>query len=89
MRLDRYLKVSRLIKRRSVAKEVADGGSIFINGRVAKPSTEVKIGDELELKLGRNIIGVKVVLLLDHADVLQAEEMYEILYQESMTERRS
>ncbi len=89
MRLDRYLKVSRLIKRRTVAKEVADGGSILVNGKVAKPSTEIKIGDELELKLGRNVIGVKVLMLLEHAGVLDSEKMYEVLYQENISDRRS
>ncbi|MFA5421388.1 MAG: RNA-binding S4 domain-containing protein [Bacilli bacterium] len=89
MRLDRYLKVSRLIKRRTVAKEIADGGSILANGKVAKPSTDIKIGDELELRLGRHLIGVKVLLLLDHAGALEAETMYEVLYQDSMSERRS
>jgi|LSQX01.1.fsa_nt_gb ribosomal 50S subunit-recycling heat shock protein len=89
MRLDRYLKVSRLIKRRTVAKEVADGGSILVNGKVAKPATEIKIGDELELKLGRHIIGVKVLMLLEHAGVLDSEKMYEVLYQENISDRRS
>lgn len=89
MRLDRYLKVSRLIKRRTVAKEVADGGSILVNGKVAKPSTEIKVGDELELKLGRNIIGVKVLSLLEHAGILASEDMYEVLYQENIADRRS
>lgn len=89
MRLDRYLKVSRLIKRRTVAKEVADGGSILVNGRIAKPATEVKIGDQLELKLGRNIIGVKVLSLLEHAGIVESETMYEVMYQENITDRRS
>ncbi len=89
MRLDRYLKVSRLIKRRSVAKEVADGGRILINGKTAKPSSEVKIGDELELHLGRNTIGVKVLLLNECANLQDAEDMYEVLYQENTLERRS
>jgi ribosomal 50S subunit-recycling heat shock protein len=89
MRLDRYLKVSRLIKRRTVAKEVADGGSILVNGRIAKPATEVKIGDQLELKLGRNIIGVKVLSLLEHAGIVESETMYEVMYQENIADRRS
>lgn len=89
MRLDRYLKVSRLIKRRSVAKEVADGGSITVNGKTAKPSTELKIGDEVELRLGRNVIGVKVLSLLEHVSVVDAEDMYEILYQQISSDRRS
>jgi ribosomal 50S subunit-recycling heat shock protein len=82
MRLDRYLKVSRLIKRRSVAKDVADGGRILINGKTAKPSSEVKVG-------GRNTIGVRVLMVNEHASLQEAEDMYEILYQENILERRS
>ena len=52
MRLDKYLKVSRIIKRRSVAKEAGDGGRVTINGKPAKPSTEVKVGDVLEVRFG-------------------------------------
>ncbi|MDY0345937.1 MAG: RNA-binding S4 domain-containing protein [Bacilli bacterium] len=89
MRLDRYLKLSRLIKRRSVAKEVAEGGRILINGKTAKPSSEIKIGDEIEMHLGRNIVGVKVLTLNEHANLQEAEDMYEILYQEHTSERRS
>ncbi|HOC80314.1 MAG TPA: RNA-binding S4 domain-containing protein [Bacilli bacterium] len=89
MRLDRYLKVSRLIKRRSVAKEIADGGRVLINGKTAKPSSEIKVGDEIELHLGRNTIGVKVLLLNEHANLQEAEDMYIILYQENISERRS
>lgn len=89
MRLDRFLKVSRLIKRRTVAKEVADGGRITVNGKTAKPSTEIKIGDELELRLGRNVIGVKVLSLYEHVAIYDAEDMYEILYQQNISDRRS
>jgi len=89
MRLDRYLKVSRLIKRRSVAKDVADGGRILINGKTAKPSSEVKVGDEIEMHLGRNTIGVRVLMVNEHASLQEAEDMYEILYKENILERRS
>mgnify|MGYP003602129647 CR=1 FL=1 len=53
MRLDKFLKISRIIKRRSVAKEVADKGRIQINGKLAKSSTSVKVGDHMQIKLGR------------------------------------
>jgi len=53
MRLDKFLKVSRLIKRRTLAKEVADKGRIAINGQIAKASSNVKIGDELEIRFGQ------------------------------------
>ena len=52
MRLDKYLKVSRIIKRRTVAKEASEGGRVTLNGKVAKPSTEVKEGDVMEIRFG-------------------------------------
>ena len=55
MRLDKFLKVSRIIKRRTVANEAADGGRISVNGKVVKPSYEVKVGDIIEIKFGDNI----------------------------------
>ncbi len=61
MRLDKYLKVSRLIKRRTVANDLSSGGGVLINGKVAKPSAEVKPGDTLTLDLGRHTITVQVV----------------------------
>ena len=60
MRLDLVLKQTRIIKRRTIAKEVADAGKILVNGKVGKPSTEVKDGDVLELHLGQKIIKVKI-----------------------------
>lgn len=60
MRLDKYLKVSRLIKRRTLAKEVSDQGRIKINGNVAKASSNVTIDDVLEVRLGQRVITVKV-----------------------------
>ena len=61
MRLDKFLKVSRIIKRRTVAKEAADGGRISVNGRVVKPSYEVKVGDIVEIKFGDKISKFKIV----------------------------
>ena len=61
MRLDKYLKVSRLIKRRTVAAEAADGGRISVNGKVAKPSHDVKVGDILELSFGQRSVKVEVL----------------------------
>jgi ribosomal 50S subunit-recycling heat shock protein len=79
MRLDKYLKVSRLIKRRSVANEACDAGRVQINGRVAKASAEVKTGDEIVIGFGNKEMKVRV---LDVAEVIRkedAKEMYEIL----------
>lgn len=61
MRLDKFLKVSRIIKRRTVANEAADGGRISVNGRVVKPSYEVKVGDIVEIKFGDKTSKFKIV----------------------------
>ena len=61
MRLDKFLKVSSIIKRRTVANEAADGGRISVNGRVVKPSYEVKVGDIVEIKFGDKISKFKIV----------------------------
>ena len=61
MRLDKFLKVSRIVKRRTVANEAADGGRISVNGRVVKPSYEVRVGDIVEIKFGDKISKFKIV----------------------------
>ena len=61
MRLDKYLKVSRVIKRRTVANEIADGGRVVVNGRVVKPSYEVKIGDIVEIKFGDKVSKFEII----------------------------
>ena len=63
MRLDKFLKVSRIIKRRTVANEAADGGRIAVNGRVVKPSYEVRVGDIVEIKFGDKISKFKIVAI--------------------------
>ena len=79
MRLDKYLKVSRLIKRRTVAKEIADKGRISINGKVAKSSTDIKIGDELTLLFGNKTLVVKVTDMRETTKKDEAENMYEVV----------
>ena len=79
MRLDKYLKVSRLIKRRTVANEACDQGKISIGGKVAKASAEVKVGDIIELKLGEKVIRVEVLTVAEHAAKADAAEMYRLL----------
>lgn len=61
MRLDKFLKVSRIIKRRTVANEAADGGRISVNGKVVKPSYEVKVNDIIEIKFGDKISKFKII----------------------------
>lgn len=79
MRLDKYLKVSRLIKRRSVAKEVADKGRITINDKLAKSSTDVKVGDVIAIQFGNKTVVVKVDALLDSTRKEDAKEMFTLI----------
>ena len=79
MRLDKYLKVSRIIKRRPVAKEVADKGRIKINGVLAKSSTDLKVNDQIEVRFGNKVLTVKVLEMLDSTKKEDASKMYEII----------
>lgn len=79
MRLDKYLKVSRIIKRRTVAKEVADKGRIKINGILAKSSTDVKLDDQIEIRFGNKLLTVKVLDMKDSTKKEDALKMYEII----------
>ena len=79
MRIDKYLKVSRLIKRRTVANEVADAGRILVNGKPAKASYAVKVGDEIEITLGNRPVKVRVLSVDAPAGKDVAREMYEVL----------
>ncbi len=76
MRLDKYLKVSRLIKRRTVANEACDNGRIQVNGRVQKASYEVKVGDRIEIVLGARTLAVEVVQVSDNVRKDDAVTMY-------------
>jgi len=84
MRLDKFLKVSRLIKRRTLAKEVADQGRITINGKTAKASADVKVGDELSIRFGQKVVTAKVNLLKDTVKKDEANLMYTILKEERL-----
>lgn len=86
MRLDKFLKVSRLIKRRTLAKEVADQGRITINGVTAKASSNVKEGDELSIRLGQRILTVKVEKLQETTKKEEAAGMYQLLKEERVNE---
>lgn len=76
MRLDKYLKVSRLIKRRTVANEACDNGRISVNGRVVKASYEVKVGDRIELAMGQRTVAVEVLQVADNVRKDDAGAMY-------------
>ncbi len=79
MRLDKFLKVSRIIKRRSVAKDFCDANRSKVNGRAAKPGTDIKVGDILELKFGPSYIKVKVLDINEKRGKSEASSMYETL----------
>lgn len=76
MRIDKFLKNSRLIKRRTVAKEACEQGRVKVNDKIAKPGTEVSVGDILTLEFGTRVIKVKVLDLKEHATKDDAKEMY-------------
>ncbi|TWT11098.1 RNA-binding S4 domain-containing protein [Streptococcus sp. sy004] len=79
MRLDKYLKVSRIIKRRPVAKEVADKGRIKVNGILAKSSTDLKINDQIDIRFGNKLLTVRVLEMKDSTKKEDATRMYEIV----------
>ena len=79
MRIDKFLKVSRLIKRRTVANEVADAGRIIVNGREVKASYQVKIGDEIQIIFGTKPVKVKVLSVENVVSKDGAREMYTVI----------
>lgn len=76
MRLDKYLKVSRLIKRRTVANEACDGGRVTVNGRPAKASYDVKVGDVIEVAFGQRTLKIEVAAVEENAKKDEAAAMY-------------
>ena len=76
MRLDKFLKVSRLIKRRTVANEACDNGRISVNGRVGKASYDVKVGDKIEISMGTRTVAVEVLEVADNVRKDDAAGMY-------------
>lgn len=79
MRLDKYLKVSRLIKRRTIANEVCDAGKISVNGKVQRASYNVKEGDIIEVQMGENLLRAQVLVVTEHATKEDASNMYKVL----------
>ncbi|QIL49910.1 RNA-binding S4 domain-containing protein [Weissella coleopterorum] len=86
MRIDKFLKVSRLIKRRAVAKEIADQGRITINDKVAKSSSDVKVGDELSIKFGNRLMVLEIERIIETTKKEDAEHMYKILREDALTD---
>lgn len=79
MRLDKYLKVSRLIKRRTVANEACDAGRVFINDKPAKASANVKVGDVILIQFGNREVKARITLVQETVKKEQAGDMYELL----------
>ena len=79
MRLDKYLKVSRLIKRRTVANEACDAGRVMINGKAATASTSVKVGDVIEILFGTRTVKAEILDVSDNVRKDDAKEMYKLL----------
>lgn len=79
MRLDKYLKTARILKRRTVSKELADNQRVFVNGKVAKPSTEVKVGDIIKVVFGYRELTVRVLMLQKQVNKNDAALMFEVI----------
>lgn len=82
MRLDKYLKVTRLIKRRTIANEACDAGRISVNGKVARASYDVKVGDKIALSLGNRVLTVEVLKIGEHVLKEDATNFYTVISNE-------
>ncbi len=79
MRVDKFLKNSRIIKRRTVAKDACEQGRVEVNGKIAKPGLELKIGDEIKISFGTNVLKLRVKALTESCRKEDAEGMYEVI----------
>jgi ribosomal 50S subunit-recycling heat shock protein len=79
MRIDKYLKISRIIKRRTIAQEACDGGRVLINDKVAKAGTQVKVGDQIKIQFGSNQAIYEVLAVKEHVKKEEVESLYRIL----------
>ena len=79
MRLDKYLKVSRIIKRRTVAQEACTGSRVMLNGKIAKPGADVKVGDTLEITFGEKTVKVRILSVAETVRKEDAAAMYEVI----------
>jgi ribosomal 50S subunit-recycling heat shock protein len=82
MRIDQYLKIARIVKKRPVSKELANQERILINGKTAKPSSDVKIGDEVDCVFGNRHLKIRVLAIADTIKKAQALTLYEVLHEE-------
>ncbi|USB33313.1 RNA-binding S4 domain-containing protein [Paenibacillus sp. YPG26] len=88
MRLDKFLKVSRLIKRRTVAKDVSEQGRVLINDREAKPSSSVKVGDEITVQFGQKLVTVRVERLAENTRKEEASSLYTLVKEEPIAKEQ-
>lgn len=79
MRIDKFLKNARIIKRRTVSKEACDQGKVLINGKSAKPGSEVKVGDFIEISFGNSNMKIEVLELLEHVPKDKADSLYKMI----------
>ena len=79
MRLDKYLKISRVIKRRTIANEACDSGRVAVNGKAAKEGYEVKVGDIIEIRFGENTTKIKVLAIKEQVRKEDASEMFRLM----------
>ena len=79
MRIDKFLKVSRILKRRTVAQEACDGEKVTVNGRTAKPSTAVKVGDEIEIFYATGVLKIRVLNIKETVKKEEASSLYEVI----------
>lgn len=84
MRIDKFLKVSRLIRRRTMAKEVAEQGRVEINGQIGKASSNVAVGDTIAIQFGQKIVTVKVEMIKDTTKKDEAASMYSLISEEML-----
>ena len=79
MRIDKYLKISRIIKRRTIAQEACDSGRVMLNDKIAKPGADVKVGDIIEIKFGTQTMKYEVLEIKEHVKKEETENLYRIL----------
>ena len=79
MRIDKYLKISRIIKRRTIAQEACDSGRVMVNDKIAKPGTDIKVGDVIEIRFGTQTVRYEVLEIKEHVKKEETDNLYRIL----------
>lgn len=79
MRIDKYLKLSRIIKRRTIAQEACDSGRVMVNDKIAKSSTDVKVGDRIEIRFGEQTVKYEILQIKEHVKKEETADLYRIM----------